>query len=173
MRFFLDCEFYEDGSAIDLISIGIVCEDGMEFYAESSEFDWDRVPTDHWLWRNVYTTLQYRPFPGQPDQRTTRAEIRDALLEFVAGDKPEFWAYLADYDWVVVAQLFGRMVDLPKGWPYLCYDIKQYAYHLGNPEMPKQTEGNHHALGDARFNKVRFDFLQRVSLGWDPEDMLP
>ncbi len=30
MRYFLDTEFYEDGKTIDLISIGIVAEDGRE-----------------------------------------------------------------------------------------------------------------------------------------------
>ena len=154
-RFFLDTEFYEDGKTVDPISIGVVCEDGMEFYAEFAEFDWDRVPADHWLQENVRPHLRYAPGEGNK-----RADIRDALLRFVAGDKPEFWAYFADYDWLVVAQLFGRMVDLPKEWPYFCLDIKQYAYHLGNPEMPKQPDGNHMALEDARHNLVRFKFLQ-------------
>lgn len=31
MRFFYDCEFLEDGRTIELISIGIVCEDGVAF----------------------------------------------------------------------------------------------------------------------------------------------
>ncbi|MBA3574969.1 MAG: 3'-5' exoribonuclease, partial [Pseudonocardiales bacterium] len=33
MRFFYDCEFIEDGLTIDLVSIGVVDEDGREFYA--------------------------------------------------------------------------------------------------------------------------------------------
>ena len=39
MRFFYDCEFIEDGTTIDLVSIGVVGEDGREFYAVSTEFD--------------------------------------------------------------------------------------------------------------------------------------
>ena len=36
----------------------------------------------------------------------------------VTGDsKPEFWGYYSDYDWVVTAQMFGTMMDIPKGWP--------------------------------------------------------
>ena len=42
-RFFIDTEFVEDGKTIDLISIGIVCEDGREFYAVSTEFDGGRA----------------------------------------------------------------------------------------------------------------------------------
>lgn len=33
MRYFFDTEFYEDGKTIDLVSIGIVAEDGRELYA--------------------------------------------------------------------------------------------------------------------------------------------
>jgi hypothetical protein len=41
VRFFYDCEFIEDGTTIDLVSIGVVGEDGREFYAVSTEFDPD------------------------------------------------------------------------------------------------------------------------------------
>ena len=43
MRFFYDCEFIEDGTTIDLVSIGVVGEDGREFYAVSTEFDAGRA----------------------------------------------------------------------------------------------------------------------------------
>ncbi|WP_428743140.1 hypothetical protein [Tenacibaculum sp.] len=39
--------------------------------------------------------------------------------------KPEFYAYYADYDWVLFCWLFGRMVDLPNGFPMYCKDLKQ------------------------------------------------
>ena len=41
VRFFYDCEFIEDGTTIELVSIGVVDEDGREFYAVSTEFDPD------------------------------------------------------------------------------------------------------------------------------------
>ena len=39
MRYFYDTEFIDNGRIIDLISIGVVAEDGREFYAVSTEFD--------------------------------------------------------------------------------------------------------------------------------------
>src|SRR5258708_14654710 len=39
MRYWYDTEFIEDGKTIDLISIGIVAEDGRELYLQSVEFD--------------------------------------------------------------------------------------------------------------------------------------
>ena len=49
------------------------------------------------------------------------------LGDFYPNDKPnpEFYAYYADYDWVVFCWLFGRMNDLPKGFPMYCRDLKQ------------------------------------------------
>lgn len=38
---------------------------------------------------------------------------------------PEFYAYFADYDWVVFCWLFGKMMDLPSGFPMYCKDLKQ------------------------------------------------
>lgn len=40
-------------------------------------------------------------------------------------DKPKFYSYYADYDWVVICWLFGRMIDLPTGFPMFCFDLKQ------------------------------------------------
>lgn len=39
MRYFYDTEFIEDGHTIDLISIGVVAEDGRSYYAISKAFN--------------------------------------------------------------------------------------------------------------------------------------
>ena len=39
VQYFYDTEFIENGRTIDLVSIGVVAEDGREFYAVSKEFD--------------------------------------------------------------------------------------------------------------------------------------
>lgn len=52
-----DTEFLEDGTTIDLISIGIVCEDGREYYAVNVDCDFARVRNDDWLWANVVPHL--------------------------------------------------------------------------------------------------------------------
>lgn len=152
MNYFLDTEFIERGAGepIDLISIGIVAEDGREFYAVSNEFNPDDA--SEWVKENVIAKLGDEP-------RQTVAEITHGILAFVGNEKPEFWGYYADYDWVVLCQLFGAMIDLPDGWPMFCYDIKQLAVMLGNPPLPQQGKGEHNAVADARWNKVAYDFL--------------
>jgi len=37
MKYFIDTEFYEDGKTIDLISLGVVAEDGRELYLCNQE----------------------------------------------------------------------------------------------------------------------------------------
>ncbi len=54
-RFFYDTEFIEDGTTIDLVSIGVVDETGREFYAVSTQFDPGKaIP---WVRRNVLDQL--------------------------------------------------------------------------------------------------------------------
>jgi hypothetical protein len=167
MRYYLDTEFHEEPGSIELISIGIVAEDGREFYAESSEYDEGRAFP--WLRENVLAHL------GPKEKRATRAEIAADALSFVRYDdlgreiegRPEFWGYYADYDWVVFCWLFGAMIDLPHGFPMYCGDIKQFADDLGNPRLPEHDEAEHNALADARWNKKAWHYLSRVAMEMD------
>jgi len=149
MRYWFDTKFIEYPYTIDLISIGIVAEDGREFYSESIEVDWSKA--DEWVLKNVKPHLRGNAIP--------RSEIRQGILDFIGKDVPEFWAYYADYDWVVFCWLFGRMIDLPRGWPKFCRDIRQLAVQMGSPQLPKQTGTEHHALADARWNQQAWNLL--------------
>ena len=149
MRFWFDTEFHENGYTIDLISIGVVAEDGRQYYAET-DFAREKACSTDWLRDNVQPHLT-GPEKGRP-------VIARELIEFM-GEKPEIWAYYADYDWVVLCQLFGRMIDLPKGWPMYCRDVKQLCDSLGNPELPKQTSQEHHAMADAEWTRDAWQFL--------------
>jgi hypothetical protein len=160
MRYFLDTEFIESGPhrPIDLISIGIVAEDGREFYAVSTEFLESNC--NQWVRENVLPHLfgTVRAGIGQ----ASLAEIREAILQFCDSDrygKPEFWGYYADYDWVVFCHIFGAMIDLPKSWPKYCRDLKQWCDQIGNPKLPVQDSAEHNALHDARWNKQAWEFL--------------
>jgi hypothetical protein len=151
VKYWLDTEFIEDGKSIDLISIGIVSEDGREYYCINSDCDYSKASP----WVKVNVLPQLRP----DDPHKNRGIIGNEVRHFIGADKPEFWGYYADYDWVVFCWLFGAMVNLPKGWPLYCRDIKQFCDSLGNPELPLQGKGEHNALADARWNKKAWYFL--------------
>jgi hypothetical protein len=171
MRYFIDTEFAERSCSIDLISIAIVAEDGREFYAESCEFrlemanEWVRKNVVPKLWSRRVDAISFFEFtqsrPGNFGGLLHLSTIADAVRKFVGDDKPEFWGYYCDYDWVVFCWLFGSMIDLPKGWPMYCRDLKQLCDSLGNPDLPKldESEYEHHALSDARWIRQVFNWL--------------
>lgn len=159
MRIFMDTEFIEDGRTIDLISIGMVREDGAELYLENIECNLTKA--SEWVAENVIPHLQ------GGDVRLWRAGIAARIVEFV-GEKPTFIGYYADYDWVVLCQLYGTMMQLPKGWPKFCFDLKQMCESLGNPNLPEQGKGEHHALEDAKWTRDAYDFLMKAWNAPDP-----
>lgn len=255
MNYYLDTEFLEGTQkekfpisllrkntvpTIDLISIGVVSEDGREYYAISKDFNlkeaWSRFDLKlrtgdgrnigdgtykvYWIRENVLrtifddlvlkhslleykanqlgTTSGYNP-PYKFNYKTlkklinlfgkTNKEISEEILGFIgqyqdtgalSDNKSKFYAYYADYDWVVFCQLFGKMINLPKGFPMYCVDLKQIleereytqikAYkHLGDgiPKLknhvdyPKQSN-EHNALDDALWNKRLHTFLKTI-----------
>jgi hypothetical protein len=151
MRYFLDTEFIEDGKTIELLSIGIVSDDGREYYAEVSETD--HTKASDWVKKNV--------LPHLTGTLTFRRDIAEGIKQFV-GEKPQFWGYYADYDWVALCQLYGTMMDLPPTWPMYCRDVKQFCDDLGNPKLPANTRTAHNALEDARWTKEAFYYLQHL-----------
>jgi hypothetical protein len=169
VKYWFDTEFYEDWQRIHLISIGIVAEDGRTLYSENAEFDWDIVPPDHWIQKNVRPHLQ-----GESVQ-FYRHEIAAELRDFITKDDTEFdnelWGYYSAYDHVVLAQLFGRMVDMPEGIPWFTQDLRQLKAMLHNEgweyEFPEQEGAEHHALNDAYWNKIAYDDIMKFAHGGD------
>jgi hypothetical protein len=260
MKYFLDTEFLEGPqkekfpislfrkqtpNTIDLISIGIVAEDGREYYAISKDFNlkeaWNRWQynenfisaknqqgKEYWIrenvlkpiWRDLFfqaddcsglSNKQTEAFyqgvlSGEYDQYftfksmkalidkfgKTNKQIAEEILKFTVltnnldsinpitsndCDTPEFYAYYADYDWVVFCWLFGKMMDLPDGFPMYCRDLKQIfdqkadwlriptsRQHMdlkAHTHYPKQ-ENEHSAIDDARWNKKLYEFLKTI-----------
>lgn len=185
---------------IDLISIGIVSEDGREYYAISKDFNlkeaWNRYDEKvemyygdlrnqypegrktkvYWIRENVLKRI-FNEWKMKTNGRIVRLglpiplnemifnyknfkyciskigksnkQISFEVLNFVHGyngigdwlgstdeyynsmiitepkDKPIFYGYYSAYDHVVLCWLFGKMIDLPKGFPMYTIDLKQ------------------------------------------------
>lgn len=161
MRFFYDCEFIEDGATIELVSIGVVDEDGREFYAVSSGFDPQRA--NDWVRKHV---LEQLPSPSSPVWRN-RTAIRAELLDFLtaAPGKVELWAWMAAYDHVCLAQLWGDMRALDRRLPRFTHDLRQRWEDAGSPALPPAPRDQHDALADARHNLARWQVIEAVRAG--------
>ncbi len=273
----------ETENTIDLISIGIVAEDGREYYAISKDFNlkeaWNRYDLvyqkgivsnpekkvkNYWIRENVlkpiwielflryeneYTFLKGESYDlfeqelknglhddlftfksikallnryGKTNKQIAKEIVRfvdygkynkivskdgdiirnimyyhgdvdDYVKQFESENKDyketptSFYAYYADYDWVVFCWLFGRMIDLPEGFPMHCNDLKQMLdekllstkirglyypenrvtlkYKLtfikNHPNYPKE-ENEHNALADAKWNKKLHEFIKNL-----------
>ncbi|MCV7255284.1 3'-5' exoribonuclease [Mycobacterium hackensackense] len=174
-----DTEFIEDGKTIDLISIGIVADDGREYYAVNADCDFARACFSDWLWDNVVrhlpTTKKDWTDPNHA-RRITHLDrsaacvkpkwvIANEVRDFIVGDLidrdetvseedwPELWAYYGAYDHVALCQLWGAMVDHPRFMPMYSHDIKQEMDRLGiRSAVEPQPANAHDALADARWN---------------------
>lgn len=179
MKIFYDSEFEERNGFIDVISMGFVREDGRELYFVLNSFDTLSVARNDWLMKNVMSSIEHEEYTshvtglGTPikdiditDPRVmSKGQARQEILWFVEDIWPDFWAWYGAYDHVALCSLFGRMVDLPKSFPMFTSDLKQLHKQAGRPEMPRQPEGLHNALDDARFNVVRYNFLMEKLSG--------
>lgn len=162
-RYFYDCEFIEDGVTIELVSIGVVAQDGREFYAVSTEFDPARA--GGWVRANVLDKLPPPADPAWRSRRQIRADLEQFLL--APGLPVQLWAWLAAYDHVALAQLWGAMPALPRAIPRLTREIRQHWEAAGCPPLPGHGDRRHDALADARLARQRWqvadDALRRAA----------
>jgi hypothetical protein len=155
-RYYVDCEFIEDGHTIDLLSIGAVSSDGRQFYAENADADLTRA--SDWVKANVL------PYMLGEDAAVDRKTLARLLDEFVSlpNVRPEFWSWCSAYDWVAICQLYGPMIAKPEGWPSYCRDIQQELDRLGidDRELPEHPGPAHNALADAAWHRDICEWLR-------------
>lgn len=186
LRYYYDTEFEENGDTIMLISIGIVCEDGREYYAVNADMDQDRVRANDWLMRNVWPSLptidvEERTMSGDTHIQYSQIDTFDQcvkLKKVIAQEVSDFlkpWgedrfrghaelhAWFGSYDHVVLSQLWGRMIDHPGHVPMFTNDLRQLQRDLGDPNLKPQPSGAHNALEDARFNVERHKQLEKIA----------
>lgn len=172
-----DTEFLENGKTIELISIGIVCEDGREYYAVNADMDEKRIAKHDWLMKNVVEHLPLHHYSAPRDglgwiwsldHKSTLVkpkwvianEVRDFLL---AGNDVELWAYYGAYDHVALAQLWGTMMALPTGIPMFTHELMQLLEQVQasgvDVRVGKGLPGEHNALADARWDMDLYRIL--------------
>lgn len=157
MRYFIDCEFIDDGCTIEPISLGVVAEDGRTLYVESSQVPWHRA--SDWVNENVRPHLTNVGVPN--------AAMAELLRAFIGDDRPEFWSWCSAYDWVMVCQLYGTMMDKPDGWPSYCRDLQQELDRHGftDDQLPAHPGDSHNALADARWHREIHAWLTAKAAG--------
>lgn len=173
MKIFFDTEFTGLHQKTTLISIGLVSEDGREFYAELTDYDTGQV--DEWIRENVinhlFGAVQTSFFDGEfsfGDKTTVKASLEKWLSQF---EQVEMWSDCLSYDWVLFCQLFGHTFNIPKNVYYIPFDIvtlfklkgidpdinrEKFAFGETYTEMLGQK---HNALWDAKVIRACYEKL--------------
>jgi hypothetical protein len=191
-----DTEFLERnsgdsiGRTIDPISIGMVREDGEEYYAINRQAPWYKVAQHPWLRENVLPyipgeiltkTGRYYQFDLDLDNEDVKNpdQIANEVKDFVLypwhqDDRslvtPELWAYYGSYDWVALCSLWGAMVNLPPGMPMWTHELMQYWEKFKkDPSLkPPKSDTEHHALADAKWDMQFYkNMANRETIQWN------
>jgi len=170
IKIFFDTEFTGLHKKTSLISIGLISENGYQFYAEFKDYDRDQI--DSWLEKNVIANTKflkdYRPVTVNMSDKLieiydTKANIKDALEAWLRGfGVPlEMWSDCLAYDWVLFNDIFGTAFDIPENVNYIPFDIcTMFKLKDIDPDIHRESfvagrkiddpKGKHNALADAR-----------------------
>lgn len=180
MDVYYDSEFIDTGRLIEPISIGFHREDGEELYRVFNDEDTiRRAVNTPWLRENVVPSLPLEigkgPHEGNwgfdlshPDFECVKSsheikqDVEAFLFEAACKSGLTLWAWYAAYDMVLLAQIWGKLLDIPSWMPMNTCDLRQEHLRLGEPILPRQQKGHHNALADARHNVLIHERLREV-----------
>jgi len=164
-KIFFDTEFTGLHQYTSLISIGMVSETGLQFYAEFTDYAQDQC--DDWIQNNVIRNTQWlnkhamTPLTEQQGELTrcvgpTEYVVKELTKWLTQFELIEMWADCLAYDWVLFCQLFGGACYLPNNIFYMPSDLVALFVHKGlNPDTDRQVFiqqselALHNALNDA------------------------
>lgn len=186
-KIFFDTEFTGLKKNTDLISIGLISDDGKEFYAEFTDFDKSKIDDENWITTNVLNnTIAFGsvdPTDVVLDETTyhkgTKSEIaKDLLSWFNQFDSIEMISDVCHYDYVLFIDIFGSAFDLPEKIPACCHDINQDianyymitdadAFDISREEILRQNGiysfgDKHNSLYDARVIKSIYEIIKGI-----------
>lgn len=183
MNIYLDTEFTGLHKNAQLISIGMIDEQGHTFYAEFDDYD-DTLITS-WVIDNVISNLDFKD--RKPFVRTFN-EGKDVRVkgskDYIKGPMIAWLNHYTDvqivsdvshYDFVLFLDMFGTAFNLPKNIAPCCHDINQdiaryykitekAAFDMSRETLvPQQShqDKKHNSLYDAIIIKYIYEFLTK------------
>jgi hypothetical protein len=186
MKIFFDTEFTGLHQHTTLISIGLIAENGREFYAEFIDYDKDQI--DDWLRENVIANLIYNNDENRAytdGAHTGRTGDKEYIVRELEGwlnslgEHVEMWSDCLAYDWVLFCQLWGGPFNVPEWIYYIPFDlstlfkIKGIDPDIDREEFAIETDekmpisyikklNKHNALQDAKVIKACYEKLMEI-----------
>lgn len=168
LNVFFDTEFTKFRTMADepkLISIGLVAEDGREFYAELLD-TWDISDCSQFVISVVLELLDNKEFIKESE---VASKMKD-WIEGLGADEVVLRCDSPSYDWNFVAELFhfyGWPANLRRkcGTVYFDNDRQVHRYQAGLAVFWKDNQARmHHSLVDAR--SMRFAWKYAIRRGF-------
>lgn len=179
MRYWYDTEFDENGERIIPISFAATSEDGrdlylinkgyLDAYENNKEYYWKgihRAEPNKFVIDNVLDKISAEDVAqyGLP-----HGEWSDVLYKYLTDNGNvhdiELWGHFAAYDHIVYCQSFGRMIDLPSPLPMFTND--DMTIRNGQQPPPRGLDlPAHHALADAKYQKLQFEAWEEGNIKW-------
>lgn len=171
---YLDCEFLPAISDTrGLVSIGLIDDQGVDFYAVNRDMDVAALLAVPWMVENVWTslpTVQGSSWPGfdtdldyaHQDIHSTAAMRSgiSAYFDATDADTTHLWAWYGGQDICRLHSLWDNDWSvMPDQIPRWFNELETLRWLAGGPEMPEQPAGLHNALADARHNRRMHLFL--------------
>lgn len=167
MKIFFDLEFTGLHQKTTPISLGLVSDSGVTFYAEFTDFDHDQI--DDWIRKNVLKNLVLKDWMSPTNneyviEKDNNMKVKGGRLKVVQHlarwlDKfNEQITLVSDclpYDYVLFCELFGGSMNLPKKLSYIPIDICTMFVMKGiDPDISREEFSGihltkHNALDDA------------------------
>lgn len=186
MKIFLDSEFTGLHRNAQLISLGMIAENGTYFYAEFTDYD-DRG-LDEWIIENVVKNLYLKedyslyavaePISENTIKRYDAMTVKDStehirfrlekwLSQF---ENIEIWSDCLSFDWVLFCDIWKHAFNLPSNIFYIPFDICTLMKVKGiDPDISReefmrcQIKGNkHNALYDAQVIMACYNRLMKL-----------
>ena len=184
MKIFFDTEFTGLHKNTELISIGLIAENGNTFYGEITNYD--KTQVDNWIQENVINNLKHNGHHIIEETKESYEismnfeDVSFALNKWLKQfDTVEWVSDVCHYDMVLLIDLLtnhGSALDLPYGKiNSACHDINQdiaEAYHISEilafdksrEEILKDskieiTGEKHNSLYDAKVIKAIYERL--------------
>lgn len=182
IKVFFDLEFTGLHKLTTAISIGLVAEDGREYYAEFTDFDKFQIDTflkKEVLPKRILAEYDFeRDYNADAETVLVKGDIdlvHDTMLNwFMKYEEQgvEMWGDLLSYDWVLFLNIFGNALALPKFIDYipmdLCTalklmgedkDVDRNIFAYGEDAAKKMNENKHNSLHDA---KTQLEVFKRL-----------
>lgn len=175
MKLFFDLEFTGLNQNTTPISLGIISENNIKFYAEFN--DYDKEQCDEWIYHNVIGNLRLKDNYFEIDGKNNLTiksnikEIREKLIQWLEKNFNHhrhilFVGDCCSYDWVLLQKILGGAFNMPKNIHYSPLEVDTLLINKGfkiNIQRERIANNNtrqkHNALNDAIQTKEVYEII--------------